>query len=76
MLGAARTTGRWEAYMPDWFVVVQQNAAWLFASVLLIIVMFLIARVGKVSQPLALALALAPMAFVLALDKAIVPAFL
>ena len=34
------------------------------------------ARIGKVSQPTALALALAPMAFALAFDKAILPAIL
>ena len=34
----------------------------------------LIARVARVRQPLALALALAPMAFALAFDQAIVPA--
>jgi hypothetical protein len=61
--------------MPDWYVALEPSVASLFASVLLIVVIFLIARVGKVSQPTALALALAPMALVLAFDKAILPAF-
>ena len=62
--------------MPDWYVALQNEVAVLFASVLLIAVVFLIARIGKVSQPTALALALSPMAFALALDKAILPALL
>jgi hypothetical protein len=62
--------------MPDWYVMLQGEAASLFASVLLIVVVFLIARVGKLSQPTALALALSPMAFVLAFDKAILPALM
>ncbi len=62
--------------MPDWYVTLQSEAAVLFASVLLIIVVFLIARIGKVSQPTALALALSPMAFALAFDRAILPALL
>lgn len=62
--------------MPEWYEAVQSYTGALFASVLLITVVFLIARIGKLSQPTALALALAPMAFVLALDKAILPAIL
>lgn len=62
--------------MPDWYEAVHTFTGGLFASVLLITVIFLIARIGKVSQPTALALALAPMAFVLAFDKAILPAIL
>ncbi len=62
--------------MPVWFEPVQSYAGALFASVVLIAVIFLIARVGKVSQASALALALAPMAFVLAFDMAILPAFM
>lgn len=62
--------------MPAWYDAVQLYAANLFASVILIAVVFLIARIGKASQPTALALALSPMAFVLALDKAILPALL
>lgn len=62
--------------MDAWFPVLQQHAAVLFASVLLIVSLFLIARVARVRQPLALALALAPMAFALAFDQAILPAAL
>jgi len=62
--------------MPAWYEAVHTYTAGLFASVLLITVVFLIARIGKVSQPTALALALAPMAFVLAFDRAILPALL
>lgn len=62
--------------MPVWYEPVQSFSGALFASVLLIAVVFLIARIGKLSQPTALALALAPMAFVLAFDKAILPALM
>lgn len=62
--------------MPVWYEAVQSYAGTLFAAVLLIAVLFLIARIARVSQPTALALALAPMAFVLAFDQAILPALL
>ena len=62
--------------MPYWYEAVHSYTGALFASVLLIVVVFLIARIGKVSQPTALALALSPMAFVLAFDQAILPALL
>jgi hypothetical protein len=62
--------------MPEWYDAVHSYAGTLYASVLLITVIFLIARIGKVSQPTALALALSPMAFALAFDKAILPAIL
>jgi len=62
--------------MPDWYDAVHTYTGALFASVLLITVVFLIARIGRVSQPTALALALAPMAFALAFDKAILPAIM
>jgi len=62
--------------MPVWYEAVHSYAGTLFAAVLLIAVLFLIARIARVSQPTALALALAPMAFVLAFDQAILPAFL
>jgi hypothetical protein len=52
----------------------QHGAAVLLASVILITVIFLIARVARVRQTLALALALSPMAVLLALDK-VVPVF-
>lgn len=53
---------------------IQGSAAVLFASVLLIVSLFLIARVARVRQPMALALALIPMALALAADGAILPA--
>lgn len=56
---------------PNVLISLQQSAAVLFASVLLITVVFLIARIARVRQTLALALALSPMLVVLALDKAI-----
>jgi len=62
--------------MPEWYEALQSYTGALYASVVLITVIFLIARIGKVSQPSALALALAPMAFALAFDKAILPAIL
>ena len=62
--------------MPDWYEALHVYTGGLFASVVLITVVFLIARIGKVSQPTALALALSPMAFALALDHAILPALL
>jgi hypothetical protein len=62
--------------MPDWYEAAYSYTGALYASVLLITVIFLIARIGKVSQPTALALALSPMAFALAFDKAILPALL
>ena len=62
--------------MLDWYDAVHSYTGALYASVLLITVIFLIARIGKVSQPTALALALSPMAFALALDRAILPALL
>ncbi|MDB5538608.1 MAG: hypothetical protein JWQ89_335 [Devosia sp.] len=55
--------------MPSWFPLLQQNATILLASVLLIIVLFLIARVARLSQPLALALALTPTACAVALNQ-------
>lgn len=57
--------------MISWLPVLQQEAAVLFASVLLIVAIFLIARVARLSQPLALALALTPMAYALAFDRAV-----
>lgn len=56
------------------FLVFQHSVALLFGSVLLITAIFLIARIARLSQPLALAIALSPMAFALALDAAILPA--
>ncbi len=62
--------------MSHLLVALQPHAAELFASVLLIVVIFLIARIARLRQPLALALALSPMYFALALDAAILPALL
>ena len=56
------------------FLVFQHSVALLFGSVLLITAIFLIARIARLSQPLALAIALSPMAFALAFDGAILPA--
>jgi hypothetical protein len=53
--------------MPFWYEPVHDYSAALFASVLLIAVVFLIARIGRLSQPTALALALSPMLVALAL---------
>ena len=50
----------------------QASAAVLFASVLLIVSLFLIARVARVRQPMALVLALLPMAIALAADGALI----
>lgn len=55
--------------------LLQSAAGVLFASVLLIVTVFLIARVARVRQPMALILALAPMAVLLAVEAAILPAF-
>ena len=49
--------------------LLQQHAAMLFAYVLLIVVIFLIARVARLSQGMALALALTPMAYAVALQN-------
>lgn len=57
--------------MPSWLPVLQQNAAILFAFVLMIVALFLIARVAKLSQPMSLALALTPMAYAVALSHGI-----
>jgi hypothetical protein len=52
----------------------QHSAAALFASVLILVAVFLIARVAHVRQTVALALALAPMAIGLLLEHAMVAA--
>ena len=62
--------------MPEFLMALQPHAGALFGSVLLIVVVFLIARLARLRQPLALALALSPMYFALALDGAILPALL
>jgi hypothetical protein len=56
--------------MSEALIPLQHGAAVLFASVLLLMVVFLIARVAHVRQTLALSLALAPMAIGLLLEHA------
>jgi hypothetical protein len=51
--------------------LLHQNAAVLFAYVLLIVVLFLIARVARLSQGMALALALTPMAYAVAIESGV-----
>ena len=56
--------------MFNWLPPLQQGPAIVFAALLMIVVIFLIARVARLSQPLALALALTPpMALALALER-------
>ena len=58
--------------MFSWLPPVQQGPAIVFASLLLIVVIFLIARVARLSQPLALAVALTPpMALAIALERSL-----
>ena len=49
--------------------LLHQHAAMLFAYVLLIVAVFLIARVARLSQGISLALALTPMAYAVALHN-------
>lgn len=49
--------------------LLHQHAAMLFAYVLLIVAVFLIARVARLSQGMSLALALTPMAYAVALHN-------
>lgn len=56
--------------MFSWLPPLQQGAAIVSVSLLLIVVIFLIARVARLSQPLALAVAITPpMALVVALER-------
>ncbi|MDC9822787.1 hypothetical protein PRN20_03500 [Devosia sp. ZB163] len=55
--------------MTNAYQLLQHEVAVLFASVLLIVVVFLIARVARLSQGLSLALALSPIAYVVALER-------
>ncbi len=58
--------------MFTWLPPLQQGPAIVFAALLLIVVIFLIARVARLSQPLALAVALTPpMALVIALERSL-----
>lgn len=57
--------------MFSWLPPPQQGTATIAVSLLFIVVVFLIARVARLSQPLALALALTPpMAIAVALERA------
>ena len=49
--------------------MLQQNAAVLFAYVVIIVAMFLIARIARLSQGMSLAVALTPMAYAVALQN-------
>lgn len=56
--------------MFSWLPPLQQAPAIVFAAVVLIVVIFLIARVARLSQPLALAVALTPpMALAIVLER-------
>lgn len=58
--------------MFSWLPPLQQGAAIIGVALLLIVVIFLIARVARVSQPLALALAVTPpMALVVVLERSL-----
>jgi hypothetical protein len=60
------------AIMFGWLPPLQQGTAIVAASLLFIVVIFLIARVARLSQPLALAVALTPpMALAVALERAV-----
>jgi len=56
--------------MFSWLPPLQQGSATVVASLLFIVVVFLIARVARLSQPLALAVALVPpLAIAMALER-------
>ncbi len=56
--------------MFSWLPLFQQGSATIIASLVFIIVVFLIARIARLSQPLALAVALVPpMAIAVALER-------
>lgn len=58
--------------MFGWLPPLQQSAAIVAVSLLFIVVIFLIGRVARLSQPLALAVALTPpMALVVAFERAV-----
>lgn len=58
--------------MFSWLPPLQQGAAIIGVALLLIVVIFLIARVARVSQPLALALAVTPpMALAVVLERSL-----
>ena len=51
------------------FDLLQHNAAVLFAYVVIIVAMFLVARIARLSQAMSLAVALTPMAYAVALQN-------
>lgn len=55
--------------MPQALEMLQQNAAVLFAYVIIIVAMFLVARIARLSQAMSLAVALTPMAYAVALQN-------
>ena len=58
--------------MYSWLPAPQQGPTIVFAALLLIVVIFLIARIARLSQPLALAVALTPpMALAIALERSL-----
>lgn len=59
--------------MSEILAALQQQTPLLVGGVLMITVAFLVARILRLPQRTALALALAPMAFAVAFDRAIIP---
>lgn len=57
--------------MTQVLLLLQHNAATLFAWVVVIVAMFLVARVARLSQAMSLALALTPMAYVVAFSNGV-----
>lgn len=57
--------------MPQALEMLQQNAAVLFAYVVIIVALFLVARVARLSQGMSLALALTPMAYAVAIHNGV-----
>lgn len=53
------------------FDLLQHNAAVLFAYVVIIVALFLVARVARLSQGMSLALALTPMAYAVAFHNGV-----
>ena len=57
--------------MPHALETLQHNAAMLFAYVVIITALFLIARVARLTQGMSLALALTPMAYAVAIHNSV-----
>jgi hypothetical protein len=55
--------------MPQALEMLQQNAAVLFAYVVIIVAMFLVARIARLRQAMSQAVALTPMAYAVALQN-------